>query len=40
MGLPVPPFTGDIFGPDAVLMKGPARRVFDGEIELQDSPSP
>src|SRR5919205_1099201 len=22
MGLPVPPFTGDIFGPDAVLLKG------------------
>jgi NADH-quinone oxidoreductase subunit F len=22
MGLPVPPFTGDIFGPDAILLKG------------------
>ena len=22
MGLPIPPFVGDIFGPDAVIMKG------------------
>ncbi|MBM3373499.1 MAG: hypothetical protein FJY44_06455, partial [Betaproteobacteria bacterium] len=22
MGLPIPPFTGDVFGPDAVILKG------------------
>ena len=52
MGLPVPPFATDLFGPDAVIMKGNAiaetasdgpliqRRIFSNSDGLPPCPCP